>query len=42
MKNLLIYITLPLFGVGISLMICRPLPCEPLVNPLKEEGRYVS
>ena len=40
MKNLLIYLTLPLFSVGISLMICRPLPCEPLVEPT-HKNRYV-
>ena len=40
MRNLLIYITLPLFSVGISLMICRPLPCEPLVEPTYK-NRYV-
>ncbi len=41
MKTLLILFFLPLFSVGISMMITRPLPCEPLVEPLREEGRYV-
>jgi hypothetical protein len=40
MKNLLILLFLPLFSVGISLMICRPLPCEPLVEPTYK-NRYV-
>jgi len=40
MKNLFILMFLPLFGVGISLMICRPLPCEPLVEPTYK-NRYV-
>ena len=37
MKNLLILMFLPLFSVGISMMISRPVPCEPLVSVI--EGR---
>jgi hypothetical protein len=42
MKNLFVILLYPLFSLGISFMVVRPLPCEPLVDPLKEEGRYVS
>jgi len=37
MKNLFVLMFLPLFGVGISMMISRPVPCEPLVSVI--EGR---
>jgi len=40
MKNLLILMFLPLFSAGISLMISRPVPCEPLVSTI-EGRRYV-
>jgi len=40
MKNLLILMFLPLFSVGISMMISRPVPCEPLVSVI-EGRRYV-
>ena len=40
MKNLLIYFTLPLFSLGITLMTLSPLPCEPLIEPTYK-NRYV-
>lgn len=40
MKNLCILMFLPLFSVGISMMISRPVPCEPLVSTI-EGRRYV-
>ena len=39
MKNLLILLFLPLFGLGMSIMICKPLPCEPQLS-LTTEKRY--